>query len=208
MIVTLAPAYNLSFTAAALRPDLAGILARTYQDTKDWDLCREQILSTNALQCRTASSAIRLERELRQRLQHLTSNQIQVLAAGTYEERSALAWLAVVKHSEFVRDFAMDRLRSKMEVHDLILHASDYETFIEQNAGRHPELASLSPSSAKKIRQVLLTMLRQASLLDKGPELGRIIRPLLPSSVHGAILADDPRWLAAFLYPDSDIPTR
>ncbi len=30
----------------------------------DWDLCREQILSTNALQCRTASSAIRRMQEL------------------------------------------------------------------------------------------------------------------------------------------------
>jgi hypothetical protein len=208
MSVINARAYNLSFTAAALRPDLAGIVARIYQKTKDWDLSKEMTLNTNALQCRTASSAVRLEREIRQRIQNLTPDQLHLLAMGTHESRAALAWLAVIKHSEFVRDFTVERLRSKMEVHDLVLHSSDYETFIEENGVLHPELASLSSSSAKKIRQVLLTMLRQASLLEKGPELGRIIRPLVPPEVRSVILADDPQWLAAFLTPNSEIPSR
>jgi hypothetical protein len=68
--------YHLSFTAASLRPELARIVAEYYLELGNWDLSKERILSSNALQCRSASSAIRLERELRQRLETLTVDQI------------------------------------------------------------------------------------------------------------------------------------
>ena len=67
MDVNAAP-YNLSFTAASLRPELARIVAEHFLAVRDWEKTKEHILSTNALQCRSASSAVRLERELRQRL--------------------------------------------------------------------------------------------------------------------------------------------
>jgi len=71
--------YHLSFTAASLRPELARIVAETFLTVGDWALVKERILSTNALQCRTASSAVRLESEMRQRLETLTCNQMVLL---------------------------------------------------------------------------------------------------------------------------------
>ncbi len=67
--------YNLGFTAASLRLELARIVAEAYAATGDWEAAREHVLTHNALQARSASSAIRMERELHQRLRTLTDEQ-------------------------------------------------------------------------------------------------------------------------------------
>jgi hypothetical protein len=200
--------YNLSFTAASLRPELARIVAEYYLEVGDWDLARARILSSNALQCRSVGSAIRLERELRQRLERLTLSQITLLAQATAEDRSAIAWLAVCKHILFAFEFAAEVLRDKLSAHDPVLRHSDYEAYIESKELTHPELAQLTPSSKNKIRQVLLKMLTEAGLLANGRPLGTIQRPPLSPTVICAITSDSPSWLAGFLVPDIEIPSR
>jgi len=197
--------YNFSFTAASLRPELARIVAEYYLAAGDWDVARCRVLSSNALQCRTASGTERQERELRQRLQWLTSDQITLLAQATADDRAAMAWLAALKHISFVFEFAAEALREKLATHDPILRHSDYETYVDNKSASHPEIAQLSNVSKNKIRQVLLRMLREASLLGPGAALGTIQRPTLSPSVLRAVIADSPRWLAGFLVPDTEI---
>ncbi|MDB6151875.1 MAG: hypothetical protein JWL90_328 [Chthoniobacteraceae bacterium] len=200
--------YNLSFTAASLRPELARIVAESYLATGDWDLAKERILSANALQCRSAPSAVRLERELRQRLETLTHDQLRLLAQATTEDRVAIAWLAACKHIQFVFDFASDVLRDKLATHDLVLRHSDYEAYFENKGLFHPTLSRLAPSSKAKIRQVLFRMLAEAGLLGKGAALGIVLRPVLSPDVAQVVTSDNPRWLAAFLVPDAEIASR
>lgn len=197
--------YNLSFTAASLRPELARIVAESYLEQGDWDLTKNRILTTNALQSRSASSAVRVERELRQRLETLTHDQIVLLAQATAEDRAAMAWLAAFKHNAFVFDFAAELLRDKLAAHDPILRHSDYETFIDNRSASHPELARLTNSSKSKIRQVLLRMLAEAGLLGRGTGLGTIQRPVLSPAVLSVVISESPRLLAGFLVPDTEI---
>jgi hypothetical protein len=197
--------YHLSFTAASLRPELARIVAESYLELGDWGLSKERILSSNALQCRSASSAIRLERELRQRLETLTVDQITLLAQATAEDRAAIAWLAACKHSVFVFEFAAEVLRDKLAAHDPTLRHSDYEAYVESKGLIHPEIAQLTVSSKNKIRQVLLRMLSEVGLLAKGNSLGTILRPALSPAVIRVIVSDSPAWLAGFLVPDAEI---
>jgi hypothetical protein len=197
--------YNLSFTAASLRPELARIVAECYLAEGDWDLVKNRILITNALQSRSVSSAVRVERELRQRLATLTHDQIVLLAKATAEDRAAMAWLATFKHNAFVFDFAAELLRDKLAAHDPILRHSDYETFIDNRSASHPELARLTNSSRNKIRQVLLRMLAEAGLLGPGAGLGTIQRPVLSPAVLSVVISESPRLLAGFLVPDTEI---
>lgn len=200
--------YKLSFTAASLRPELARILADHYLELGDWNLAKDRALSANALQCRSTGSAIRLERELRQRLETLTIDQITLLAQATAEDRAAIAWLSTCKHIRFAFEFAAEVLRDKLTAHDPVLRHSDYESYTENKALDHPELDHLTTSSKNKIRQVLLRMLIEAGLLVKGASLGTIQRPTLSPAVMRVILADSPSWLAGFLVPDTEIPIR
>jgi hypothetical protein len=173
----------------------------------DWALVKERILSTNALQCRSASSAVRLESEMRQRLETLTHDQMVLLAQATVEDRTAMAWLAVCKRIRFAFEFASEVLRDKLAAHDAILRPSDYESYVENKCLTHPELGRLKPTSKHKIRQVLLKMLDEAGLLTKGTALN-IHRPALSPAVVRVITPDSPNWLAAFLVPDLEISLR
>lgn len=200
--------YNLSFTAASLRPELARIVAESFVAMGNWNVARDRILSSNALQCRSTSSAIRLERELRHRLATLTRDQLMLVARATAEDRAAIAWLAACKHIRFVFEFAAEVLRDKLAAHDPVLRHSDYEAYVESKGLSHPEIARLTTSSKNKIRQVLLRMLAEAGLLEKGAALGTIQRPALSPAVVRVVTADNPRWLAGFLIPDAELPNR
>ena len=196
--------YNLSFTAASLRPELARIVAEHYLTCGDWQKTKAWVLATNALQCRSSASAVRLEREMRSRLQDLTKGEMELLARSTLDERILVAWLAAVKHSAFLFDFAGELLRGKLDLHEPVLRSSDYDRFIEEKSVAHPELAHLTESSAAKVRRVLLRMLRETGILQKGI----IHRPLLSPRVVATIREDKSRWLAAFLVPESEIRHR
>lgn len=198
--------YNLGFTSAALRPEAARILAEAYLETGSWEAARERVLASNALQARASRSAERLEGELRLRLMELTTDQLSLLARATAEDRAALAWLAAVKRIAFVYEFAAETLREKLGEHDSVLRRSDYEAYVESQTVLHPRLGELAESSRTKIRQVLMKMLTEAGLLVRGEALGEIRRPVLSPEVRRVIAGDDPRWFAAFLVPDDEVP--
>lgn len=199
------PSYNLSFTAASLRPELATILAENYLDTGDWSEAKRRVLGTNALQSRSAASGIRMERELRQRLQTLTSPQLALLVSGTAEDRAAIAWLGACKHTPFAFDFVAQVLRDKLALHDPVLRNSDYEAHVEGQAALHPEILLIAESTRKKVRQVLLRMLFEAGLLKPGTALGTVQRPTISPAVFEAVTSDSACWLAAFLVPPADV---
>ena len=104
------PGYNLSFTAASLRPELSRVVAETFIELRDWALVKDRILTSNSLQCRTLAGAERQERELRRRLMGLTKPQIGLLASATADDRAAIAWLAALKHIRFAFEIVMGAL--------------------------------------------------------------------------------------------------
>jgi hypothetical protein len=72
------------------------------------------VLERNALQTRSASTAMRLESELRQRLQQFNGPQLKLLARGSSDERSAMAWLAVFKRIQIAADQTRQVLFGKL----------------------------------------------------------------------------------------------
>lgn len=188
--------YNLGFTSASLRPELARIVAECYLTMGNWDQARTSILSSNRLQSRSTGSLVRLERELRQRIRKLTADQIELLAHSTSEDRAAMAWLACQKHTSFAFEFAAEVLREKLAEYDPVLRRLDYETFFENKSVAHLELAQLATVSKNKIRQVLLRMLVEAGLFCDGAAMGTIQRPVLSESALRVVVDDSRYWLA------------
>lgn len=197
--------YNLSFTGASLRPELARIVAEHYLATRDWEIARRSVLDQNALQSRTAKSNRVLETEIRQRVATLTDAQVVLLAEGNSDERDSMAWLAAAKRSGIGFDFAAEVLRAKLAEHDPVLRLSDYEDFISAKTPTHPELDGLAASTRGKTRQVLLSMLTEVGLLGAGRSERPVYRPVVSAAVTEAVVEDHPGWLAAFLVPDAEI---
>jgi len=205
--------YCLSFTAAGLRPELAAVIAAIHlEEEGDWTRTKAAVLERNALQARSASSGKRLESELRQRLQGLTNPQLQLLARGTSDERSAMAWLAVLKRIQIAAELSRHVLLEKLSSLDQVLRRSDMAAFYEDREREHPELAALAPSSQQKVRSALLQMLRDAGLLTgkagKGGTLGTVERPLLSPLVQELVASDDPALLVGFLLHGPAKPTK
>jgi len=198
------PRYCLSFTAAGLRPELAAVIASIHLDEEDdWVRTKAAVLERNALQTRSVSTGKRLESELRQRLQCLNAPQLQLLARGTSDERSAMAWLAVLKRIQIASDLTREVLLGKLSSQDSVLRRSDMAAFYEDCERDHPELAALAPSSQQKVRSALLQMLRDAGLLagkaGQGGTLGTVQSPFLSPQVQEVVAGDDPALLAGFL---------
>lgn len=169
----------------------------------DWTRTKAAVLERNALQTRSASTGKRLESELRQRLQRLNGAQLKLLARGSSDERSAMAWLAVLKRIEIAADLVRKVLEGKLSRQDPELRRSDMAAFYEACERDHPELAALAPSTQQKVRSALLQMLRDAGLLagkaGKGGTLGTLQRPFLSPQVQALVASDDPALLAGFL---------
>lgn len=197
--------YSLSFTAASLRPELARVVAEAFLESRDWKTAKEAVLSSNLLQDRSTASSIRREMEFRHRIQTLTLAEIEILAKGSTESRTAMAWLSVLKRTAFIFDFVADILRGKAAELELIVRPSDYENFVAAQSTIHPELAKLTGTTSRKIRQVTKTMLVEAGLVKMKNGQPLLTRPVVPAEVAAVILDDQPKWLAGFLVPDSEI---
>jgi hypothetical protein len=197
--------YSFGFTAASLRPELLLIMVEAFFKAGSWEATKAMVLEQNALQCRSASSCQRMERELRPRLQTLSQRQLELFVSSGGDTRICLAWLAAVRHSGFLFEFASELLRPKHEDHDAVLRESDYRRFIESKVASHPELSQLSPMTSGKVRRVLFAMLREVGILKPGEAIGSLHRPVVPQEVLDTLRGDDAPDLAAFLVPDEEI---
>lgn len=92
--------YSFTFTAASLRPELMGAVAEIYQKLGSWEKTKEQVLKTNALQCRSLISLNRLEREIRPRLRTLTLPELRRARASSwnFQKRSGIRASASPRH--------------------------------------------------------------------------------------------------------------
>lgn len=197
--------YSFGFTAASLRPELLLIMVEAFFRTGSWEATKAEVLEKNALQCRSAASSQRMERELRPRLRTLSRSQLELLVSSSVDTRVCLAWLAAVRHSRFLFEFASELLRSKHEDHDTVLRESDYRRFIEAKVASHPELSQLSPMTAGKVRRVLFAMLREVGILKPGDAIGSLHRPVVPQEVVDTLGGEAAADLAAFLVPEEEI---
>ena len=207
MVTTREPStrYSFGFIGASLRPDLARVVAEVFLEVGTWEAARTRVLATNALQCRTTLTLRRLEQELRLRLSTLTPEQLQLIITSAEPDRVAMAWLATLKHSTFLFDFAAEVLREKLAGTDRVFRYSDYETFLDTHALTHPELDELRESTRVKVRQILMHMLKEAAFLHGRGKTVIVQRPPMGSAALDAIVADDARWLAGFLYTDDEV---
>jgi Putative inner membrane protein (DUF1819) len=97
-----AHSYPLGCASLAHKPELARFVAHAFLTHGDCAAAKRHVLSTNGLQAPTASSAKRVEQELRRRLQSLNHPPLELLATAPLDTRAALAWLAVLKTTPFI----------------------------------------------------------------------------------------------------------
>ncbi|THV60828.1 DUF1819 family protein [Flagellimonas alvinocaridis] len=189
--------YKFSFTASSLRTrDLVKVIR--YQDTKsDEEL---ELILGNGKQ----STGRRLLREMKGWSKSLTDRQRELLLHSSFKTQNEIAFIAVCKYFDFIRDFVIEVVREKYLVYDYVISDGDYYSFFSRKCEYHPEMESLTTVTRKKVRQVLFRMLEQAGLIDSVKS--KTIQPQwIDFETRKVILEDNPEMFKIFLFGDVDI---
>lgn len=159
--------YNLSFTAGGVLHAESISVIEHYLRSKDWLDVKRAVSNSNILAVRTTSSGKRLIREIELRLAWLDDTDLELIKdlISPIEQKQAL-WLCICKTYQFIADFMREIVSDKIHALDYSITYDDYDRFYNAKSQWNEELDKLSPSTQKKIRQVLFRMLKETDILS------------------------------------------
>lgn len=153
-------------------------LARSYRELGDWKDVRSAIEKDDLLMIRSESSRKRIGLELTKRLRNLSDDEIAQLAeCGESDVQTTLVWLAICRTYDFIRDFLSDVVAVRWTDGLGSLPQGAYESYVEEASVLHPELATLSDGTKRRLRNQLFQMLREAGIIDSDDVLQAHLLP-------------------------------
>ena len=170
-ITMLVQKYKMSFTSSSLRCRESAIIADLFLRLSDWNAVRNEVLSQNILQLNTASSQKRIFSEIKSRLKHLSSPELQILATNVSNDGEVILWLAICRCYTFIGEFARDVVHEKYISFQKTVDICDYDLFFEKKSILHPELNDLTAATQGKLRQVVFKLLRESNIIGRSNEI-------------------------------------
>lgn len=195
--------FTLSFTAASLRLNETISLAKIAHDNgiSDFHLITEKSSIFASVKTRTTDREFR---EIRNRLEHLTKNQLEILISGNLISQKQIAFISVCKHYNFIKEFTIEVINDKSQVYNYHISETDFNSFLRNKTTNHPELEEFAESTLKKAKQVMFHIFEQVGIIDNIVDK-RIQPQLLSPSVMKAVAEDDRNLLKLFMFSDKDI---
>jgi hypothetical protein len=191
--------YRFSFTGASLMlPEMIELASSTINTDP------EQINKADIIRGQKANTIGTQFREIRIRVEALTSSQLEILAKGDTQAQKHIALLAICKAYAFIRDFILEVLRDKVLAYDYQITEGEYATFCKRKTEDHPELEDLRESTSQKIKQVTFKVLEQTGLIDNARSK-KINLQLVDQAVISAVVKDDPEWLKIYFMSDDEV---
>lgn len=157
---------KLSLTTIALGIREFEILVELYLRYKDWEKVNQEVVTKNLFQLTSQSSTTRQFREIRQRIQSLKLETLEVFADFNSDGKKFIAFLAICKTYPVVCEFIVQVLAEKLVIYDYQLKEVDFTAFWNEKIMDYPELDNITESTQKKIKQVLIRTLAEVGLLD------------------------------------------
>ncbi len=165
--------YSLSFTtgAALIREAIDVAVLKCEHD--DWAEVRVHVLEHNTFQSRTTSTLKKIYGEVSRRLQHLSDDELDLLASGTETEQKQLLWLAICRRYQLIKDFSIEVLGRQYSQARYVISYEDYDIYFNAKAEWHENLDASSDLTKRKARQVIFKMLRECGLINEQNEIVR-----------------------------------
>ena len=196
--------YSFSFTgASALIPETLTV-SHEYMQLRDWDKVKTKVSESNSLNKIKQATFNREFREIKKRINHLTDHQLNLLVNGSTDEVKAMVFVSLLKTYSLLFDFVLEVIRQKYFLFNNQLTDTDFNQFFKEKALIHSEIEELSELTARKVKQVIFTLLVQVGLITDRNN-GLIVKPFLSTESLKAIMLDQPSLLTCFLLSDSEI---
>lgn len=190
------PEYRMSFTTGGLFLRESIEVARMHHDGEPWDETARRALAEGATELPKAASNKRSLREITNRLCELTNLERRFLLEDADRiDQQALLWIATCRAYRFVREFAVEVMRERYWAYQMDLPLSSFDIALEGKAEWNEDLARLSMSTRRKLRQVLFRIMREAAILSRD---NRMQAAILSSELKALVREHHPGDLAYF----------
>lgn len=188
--------YKMSFSTGGIFLNETLAVARLHVAGEPWSVTISRALTEGATSLPKAASQRRTLREIVNRLSTLTDMERDyLLTEADRSDQLALLWLATCRAYRFVREFATDVLRERYLSFQLDLPLESFDILFAAKAEWDDGLASISPSTRTKLRQVLFRMMREAHVISDD---GRIQSAIVSSRLRAMLEQECPADLVLF----------
>jgi hypothetical protein len=188
--------YKMSFSTGGLFLNETLAVARLHVAGEPWSVTISRALTEGATSLPKAASQRRTLREIVNRLSTLTDMERDyLLTEADRGDQLALLWLATCRAYRFVREFATDVLRERYLSFQLDLPLESFDILFAAKAEWDDGLASISPSTRAKLRQVLFRMMREAHVISDD---SRIQSAIVSSRLRAMLEQECPADLVLF----------
>ncbi|MEP2680282.1 MAG: DUF1819 family protein [Sulfitobacter sp.] len=188
--------YQMSFGVGGLLLNESVSVARIHIEGEPWERTMLRALDQGATSLPKTASNRRTLREISNRLQTLSAQEREfLLDEADRTDQQALLWLSSCRAYRFVREFALEVIRERYLSYQIDLPLESFDILFEAKAEWDDNLADLSTSTRKKLRQVLFRMMREAEILSGE---NRIQTAILSQRLIAIIKDRNPAELALF----------
>ncbi|WP_245189000.1 DUF1819 family protein [Mameliella alba] len=186
----------MSFTTGGLFLHESIEVARLHHEDEAWEETAKRALDQGTTALPKSASNRRSLREITNRLRVLTDTERRfLLEDADRTDQQALLWIAICRAYRFVGEFAVEVVRERYLSYQIDLPLSSFDIALENKAEWEEELANLSMSTRRKLRQVLFRIMREAEILSQD---NRIQAAILSSRLRRQIEEHIPGELAYF----------
>lgn len=158
--------YNAEISAGSLMLAESRKLARFMLSDPSEANWRKALVEENILQKRSPATATRQARLIRNRLQLLDKQALELIAARESEVAMQMLLLASMKHSQILRDFVSDVVVAHVKQLEPELSVRDWDAFLIECSHRDASVEAWSISTKEKLLQVIIRVLAEAKYID------------------------------------------
>jgi hypothetical protein len=188
--------YKMSFSTGGLFLNETLAVARLHVAGEPWSVTLSRALTEGATSLPKVASQRRTLREIVNRLSTLNDMERDyLLTEADRGDQLALLWLSTCRAYRFVREFATDVLRERYLSFQLDLPLESFDILFVAKAEWDDGLASISPSTRAKLRQVLFRMMREAHVISDD---SRIQSAIVSSRLRAMLEQECPADLVLF----------
>jgi hypothetical protein len=188
--------YKMSFSTGGLFINESVAVARLHIKSEPWEKTALRAIAEGTTLLPKAASNRRTLREITNRLRTLSESEREfLLEQADRTDQQALLWMATCRAYRFVHEFALEVIRERFLSYQNDLPLESFDILFEAKAEWDDDLADLSISTRKKLRQVLFRIMREAEILSAE---NRIQAAILSQRLLALIEDENPEELTLF----------
>ncbi len=188
--------YQMSFSVGGLLLNESVAVARLHVEGEPWENTMLRAMEQGATSLPKTASNRRTLREIANRLQTLSTEERSfLLDEADRIDQQALLWLTTCRAYRFVREFALEVIRERHLSYQVDLPLESFDILLNAKAEWDENLADLSTSTRKKLRQVLFRIMREAGVITSE---NRIQSAILSPRLKAMLEDQNPAELALF----------